>query len=727
MMCPNGRSILLLILAAALLLAAGASHASAGENLSLIGSALLTDVVDVHLHGMRVLGAARGGLVLVDFSNLANPRLAGYLPTQDYARDVILTDELAYAACGSHGVLIVPVSDSLSAEPASSIVTQGKAEGISLAAPYLYIASGYGLEVYDVLDPYSPVPESALLLDGSPTEVWVSDTLAYVSDSQMKLWVLSVADPSAPRILGSETAWGNPVDVVSAGGVAILAEATTGGIVSYDVADPGDIVPIDTVDTPGRAIDLSLDFPRLYLADDFGGTHLFTLSGGGVLNYWSTFPSLVPSEDARGVSARNDTVVIGEDMTAIFMVDWQDSLVPSPDPVSRYDVPGQVRGAAPLGDGMIAVAEGARGLRILRMRADGKADYISLLDLDGTVLDVEVKDSLAFLPAGSAGIQIVSIADPESPESVAVATTGRTPLEVRARGNYMYVVDGDFKVIDVSDPSNPERVGELDTPEGFSNDLFFASPQRVYVANGDKGLLVVDAADPENPVSVGEWAPSSYTTDMQGVWVENGRAYLAGTDTLYILDVSDPSQIERIGVAGLGGNGLDVTVSGMFAFAGLAQGAVIAVDVSDPAQPLVLERYETSDMTLNLNLRSDTLFVSDRSSLLLLRAEGLGIVDGSNQPKHTIPRVSLSQNFPNPFNPTTTIVIERGAGDRVPRSLRIYDVRGRLLRTLRVPPGEGRISLTWDGSDAVGSSVPSGVYLYSLEPGGAVRKMLLLR
>jgi hypothetical protein len=719
----NVHYAILFVLAVVFACGTNTSFLSAGENLSLIGSALLTDVVDVHFHGMRVLGATKGGIVLVDFTNPEEPELSGYLATQDVTRDVILTDAFAYAACGSQGALIVPVADSLAGEPASAILTEGKAEGIYIASPYLYVASGYGLEIFNVLDPDSPSFVSRLPLEGGPTEVWVSDTLAFVSDGQSKLWIVSVADSSAPCILGSEVTWGNPMDVVATDGVAILAEYL--GIVSYDVTNPGSIVPIDTVDTPGRALDLFLESQRLYLADDVNGTHRFTVSGNGEFEYQFTFPSLVPSEDARGVSARNDTVVIGEDMTAIFMVDWGDSL--SPVLVSRYDVPGYVNGASTFGDGMIAVAEGSKGLRILRMREDGRADYVSLLDLEGHVLDVEVRDTLAFLPAGLSGLHIVNIADPASPELLATVDTERDPLEVRASGQYLYVADKDFKVIDVSNPRNPDLVGNLDTPEGYSNDLFFQSPERIYVANGSEGLLIVDAGVPAEPVEIGEWSGSGPTTDVQGVWVENDLAYLAGSDSLIVLDVGDPSGIERIGAVGLDGNGLDVTVSGALAFVALQQHAVMAVDVSDPEVPLVLERYETSDMALNLSLSADTLLVADLSSLLLLRAEGLGIVEGEWNPGSTLPRASLLQNYPNPFNPHTTIVVERGSGENTLLVLRIYDVRGRLLRALPVPPGTGRISLTWDGKDKAGRAAPSGVYFYSLGSGTAARKMLLLR
>lgn len=92
-------------------------------------------------------------------------------------------------------------------------------------------------------------------------------------------------------------------------------------------------------------------------------------------------------------------------------------------------------------------------------------------------------------------------------------------------------------------------------------------------------------------------------------------------------------------------------------------------------------------------------------------------------------RTALFQNFPNPFNPRTTIryqIVEDGA--RV--SLRVYDVRGRLVRTLvDDAQSAGVRTIEWDGTNDAGAKVASGIYLYRLTAPGfrEVRKMILLK
>lgn len=88
----------------------------------------------------------------------------------------------------------------------------------------------------------------------------------------------------------------------------------------------------------------------------------------------------------------------------------------------------------------------------------------------------------------------------------------------------------------------------------------------------------------------------------------------------------------------------------------------------------------------------------------------------------------LRANYPNPFNPVTTI------GFALPRSsqisLRIHDARGRLVKTLV----EGYLaadehSIVWHGDDDRGMPVPSGAYYYTLqdESTEVTRKMMLLK
>jgi uncharacterized protein len=91
-------------------------------------------------------------------------------------------------------------------------------------------------------------------------------------------------------------------------------------------------------------------------------------------------------------------------------------------------------------------------------------------------------------------------------------------------------------------------------------------------------------------------------------------------------------------------------------------------------------------------------------------------------------QVALYPNYPNPFNPSTTIRFALPQASNV--RLVVYDVTGRAIRTLldqHYPPGEH--SAVWDGRDAADRMVSSGVYLYRVETGGVTetRRMTLIK
>jgi hypothetical protein len=100
-----------------------------------------------------------------------------------------------------------------------------------------------------------------------------------------------------------------------------------------------------------------------------------------------------------------------------------------------------------------------------------------------------------------------------------------------------------------------------------------------------------------------------------------------------------------------------------------------------------------------------------------------GIPDGTDVVSHY-----LEQNYPNPFNPKTEISYHIPQDEAV--SLNVYDVSGRLVRTL-VDGNKvfGPHSVVWDGKDNVGRQVSSGVYFYRLWAGDFVktRRMVLLK
>ena len=89
-------------------------------------------------------------------------------------------------------------------------------------------------------------------------------------------------------------------------------------------------------------------------------------------------------------------------------------------------------------------------------------------------------------------------------------------------------------------------------------------------------------------------------------------------------------------------------------------------------------------------------------------------------------KFALAANYPNPFNPSTTIGYGLAEASQV--KLTVYDVLGQKVHDLvNKQQLAGTYQVTWDGRNGHGQQVASGMYFYALQAGDfrSMHKMLL--
>jgi photosystem II stability/assembly factor-like uncharacterized protein len=127
------------------------------------------------------------------------------------------------------------------------------------------------------------------------------------------------------------------------------------------------------------------------------------------------------------------------------------------------------------------------------------------------------------------------------------------------------------------------------------------------------------------------------------------------------------------------------------------------------------------------------LSVSRRNRALRVATHGNGVFErklfGTESGDEPIAQdFRLRQNYPNPFNASTTI--EYFLPEATEVLLKVYNINGQEITTLvRTSEAAGLKRIVWDGTDASGRLVSSGVYIYRLQAGGFVesRQMILLK
>ncbi len=187
----------------------------------------------------------------------------------------------------------------------------------------------------------------------------------------------------------------------------------------------------------------------------------------------------------------------------------------------------------------------------------------------------------------------------------------------------------------------------------------------------------------------------------------------------------------------LGGSVQGLAFSGEFGFgewiyAVLGNGMVLRVDHSGNSeeflQPLLIQPLANDVVRNDLTFgpSGDILYVTDARRGLVYGVQSELMVPNPDRPSVA---TRFLGNVPNPFNPNTELRFELKAAG--PVDLVVYDVQGRLVRTLargQVWPA-GAQAVTWNGCDDRGAAVSSGVYLAVFRAADAVEthKMTLVK
>jgi len=139
-----------------------------------------------------------------------------------------------------------------------------------------------------------------------------------------------------------------------------------------------------------------------------------------------------------------------------------------------------------------------------------------------------------------------------------------------------------------------------------------------------------------------------------------------------------------------------------------------------------LTSYENTNIQIRFRFASDGYVTEEGWYVDDINLTSTGAqtgIDGEDEVPRTF---ALRQNVPNPFNPVTTIAYQLPADSHV--KIDVYNIAGRLVTTLVDEKQEAGVkSVAWDGTNAAGEKVASGIYMYRMQAGDNVdRKMMVL-
>lgn len=148
-------------------------------------------------------------------------------------------------------------------------------------------------------------------------------------------------------------------------------------------------------------------------------------------------------------------------------------------------------------------------------------------------------------------LSIFNVSNPSSPSLLGELETGGNGINSLAlNGNYLYAVSSDndkeFMVIDVSNPSSPVKVSQLDLDGTVDALSVFYDNNIVYIGRNE--LVAINVSNPLSPQIL---STIPIMADVKDIFVLGNRAYLAVDDdsgkTMIIINVSNPSSLQNIG------------------------------------------------------------------------------------------------------------------------------------------------------------------------------------
>ena len=710
---------------------------------------LASDYTDVEIGGANasyLYAASDWGLEIFTLAEPTRPVRIGEIATQDRARSVAIEGDTAYVADSAAGVQVIDTSVPTNPRIVKTLGGFTNAHRVRVADDKLYVLdSERDMLVFNLQDVHNfqtPRPRRFFRTAGKPLNVTIHDDTVYFSDDRHGLFIL---DPSpfgnfVVRSVAPILAAAHEIEKTKNTSHAYVA---SGNLIVVDITDDQNPEVDFRLNTPGLATGIQFHDDTVYLTDQQTGLHVINVRNPQQPRRISTQSTFGKATD---VVLKGTLAYVADGKGGIQTIDV--SHAESPKWLHRYASGGTAYGLDVIetrdGERTVYVANGIDGLKTLEFTTPYQGTVTKKLSLSAngvasnnqfdavSCTKVRVQNGHGFV-AAETGMFVVNLA---ADTIVAHIPTAASVSDIAFHEGYAYLCAESLIVVDSRVPQQSRIVSRRDMRgSAYRIVIDESSSARAYIAALEGGLHIFDITEPTLPRLLGSYATQGNAT---GVAFADERAYLLDSAVgVAVLDVAEPNDPRLEDVYENDALPIDVKVAGNYLYL-LDSDSIQVIDTRTltATSPRV---YKSSELRFpfELKLVGNTLYVADLYQLRIFRVHPEGYSLAVEEPtqsewtpspfKSTLVN-RLSQNFPNPFNPETWIPYQLASDVNV--SLYIYDAQGKRIYFEALGYRKaGSHTAYWDGRNAAGESVASGVYFYSLKAGDfhAIRKMFIQR
>jgi hypothetical protein len=424
-----------------------------------------------------------------------------------------------------------------------------------------------------------------------------------------------------------------------------------------DVSDPSHPTKIGEVALGTRGIsDIEISGNTLYIAGDgFRVVDVSFPDSPSEIGY-SDFPNL-----ARGVVVSGNYAYVTDHFFQGLRV--FDITNPNPGHVSFTPFPGRTRGIAIKGNYLYLQAgvwleEGETGIRIIDISTPSSPSQVNFYATEGSTGWPEVAGDYLLLPTGSEGLHILNISDPLNlPDAIVYGGLGNSGW-ISTNGNYAYVNDSDrnaivvlniadvnnvheegvyhfedqtsvnfmdvlgnhcyadgwyhsLKILNMSNPTNPYKIGSYDEIEGMLRDVDVSEDFAFITIQNQKGVHKFRALNMSSLPNISGVGTFVNPSTMFRVRISGNFAYVVTSDReLKVLDISDPSNPHEVAIYENFDSINDLEVSGNYAYVLDNFRGLQVIDISTPANPVFVSQWYTHPRSISLAISGNYAYVS---------------------------------------------------------------------------------------------------------------------
>ncbi|MDP8207533.1 MAG: T9SS type A sorting domain-containing protein [Candidatus Electryonea clarkiae] len=528
-----------------------------------------------------------------------NMDLAGSLRQWDYTWDVEISGDYAYVATSTSGLSVVDISN-----PEDPFETMYTLDGywikyVEIEGDYAYLWDLHdGLRIVDISGGTTQLEQVGFLEHENVSAFCANENLAFAilrpdNNEDYVINIIDVSDPENPELTGQTEGLeqlGHANWHIAARGTFVYL-AGNSDMWAVDVSNPNEPVITDRINLGGYAEDIAVEGNLAYIARGYNGISVVDITNPGDLEFIAGQTCPRGSVFELGVENSNLYICAGGGFS---IMDFSDPLNVEEITWIQLNLTGlSIANEIFISGGLIGMSNYTAGLNILRFdEEEVEVEHLSHFCPFGDVRKNAVYDDYLYeILSYNLAVKIIDISDPSQPEPVNFFYLDEDMYwgqgsDLKIQDGLLFATDcQNVFIYDLDDPQHPEEIGVASLAYGNgSGTTYFEVFDSLLVTSNSRVLITIDISDPSSPERLDAFGFGDNHRILDNLIIHQGYLYCEAHSSMTIFDLNDPEDIRVVDSIEINSYTVGLEMVGDYLYL-LARDELIIYDITDPAEP----------------------------------------------------------------------------------------------------------------------------------------------